>query len=87
MVCYTNPNVIAFKFFTYTVCSDGDLRLEGGRTVSEGRVEICQNGTWRAVCGDSWEDSDLNANIVCRQLGFTTAGNYFLSIHFQIDFV
>ena len=76
----TNPTMIVVKliYCIPIVCSDGDLRLEGGRTVSEGRVEICWNGTWRAVCGDGWEDSNLNANVVCRQLGFATAGIYIM---------
>ena len=74
----TNPNMRAAStdtLYTHNAdCSDGDLRLEGGRTVSEGRVEMCQNGTWRAVCDDGWDDSNLNANVVCRQQGFATAG-------------
>ena len=28
------------------------------------------------MCGDGWDDSNLNANVVCRQLGFATAGIY-----------
>ena len=34
-----------------------------------GRVEICYNNSYFAVCDDLWDVFD--AGIVCRQLGFT----------------
>jgi len=51
------------------VCADGDIRLRGGTTASEGRVEICDNHAWGTVCDDFWGAPD--ANVVCRQLGFS----------------
>ena len=54
------------------VCDDGDIRLVGGTTQYEGRVEICWNEVWGTVCDDFW--SGFDATVACRQLGFATTG-------------
>ena len=61
---------------TYTgdSCSeDGAIRLVGGMSASEGRVEYCHNRRWGTVCSNRWDASD--ATVVCRQLGHSTLGN------------
>ncbi len=56
------------------LCGNGDIRLVGGQSSFEGRIEVCWNNEWGTVCDDeidlaSQEVVDNFATVVCRQLG------------------
>lgn len=53
-------------------CQTGDIRLAGGDTPNEGRVEICVNGEWGTICDDGWGTPE--AMVVCNITGFGTEG-------------
>ena len=53
-------------------CTNGDVRLAGGLSSNQGRVEICYNNQWGTVCDNSF--NNIDARVVCRQLGFPAIG-------------
>ena len=64
-------------------CQEDSVRLVGTLFMTlpnAGRVEVCRSGVWGTVCADSpitpW--SEKNAQVVCRQLGYSGALNSIL---------
>ncbi len=55
-------------------CSNGQLRLVGGPSPSEGRVEMCWDGTWGSICRSSWYSEETA--IACEQLGFQSESKF-----------
>ena len=52
------------------------MRLIGGMTSSEGRVEVCVNNAWGTICDDGWSVED--SNVACKVAGYQPFGmNYY----------
>ena len=56
----------------YTV-DNLEVRLSGGQSSFEGKVEVNYDGEWGTVCDDKFDMAD--ANVVCRMLGSGSAIN------------
>ena len=54
------------------MCSHGDVRLVGGGSDLQGRVEFCAGGEWATICSNGWDERE--ASVVCRQLGHSGDG-------------
>ena len=65
--CKVQPNTHTDK-----MCVEGTLRLVGGPTIKEGRVQLCYNRMWHSVCGDRWSEMGSEADVVCSALGYTS---------------
>ena len=44
------------------------MRLAGGPTSSEGRVEVLRHGVWAGLCASTFDGAA--ATVICRQLSF-----------------
>ena len=63
-------HVLCVFFFFFVGFSDPpcpEVRLVGGSSANEGRVEVYYHNAWGTICDDNWDANDAKA--VCRQLG------------------
>jgi len=59
-------------------CYDGQLRFSNisfgstpaGASYVQGRVEVCINGTFGAICDVGWDQ--LDAQVACREFGYNS---------------
>ena len=79
--------VIQFFIKVSAECHHGEVQLVNSSVSNEGRVEVCIRNNWSSVCatGGSWGNDD--AEVVCRQLGYTPAGELIEQIynHYYYD--
>ena len=72
-----------FPFIQVRNCVvEGEIRLMGGSTSREGRVEMCLGGTWGTICDNGWGSAD--AQVVCRQLGHSSLGAFIVPAQFAL---
>lgn len=57
-----------YNIYVITETSGFELRITGGKSKSEGLVEVKINGTWGSICG--WYMTNKVATVICRQRGF-----------------
>ena len=48
------------------------MRLVGGQSAYEGRVEVCLSQRWGTVSSDGW--SEYNSQVICKYIGFNPNG-------------
>lgn len=49
------------------MCNEGDVHLVNGTYDTEGRLEVCSQNHWGAVCSKGFDETD--AYVVCNELG------------------
>ena len=68
-------------------CYTGQLRLVGGETEMEGRVEVCTSySRWGTICDKQWAPS--HTRVVCRNLGYDDSeGKFMLNSYWYSLFI
>ena len=53
-------------------------------SLAQGQVQVCTEGEWTSICSENWDVNE--ANVVCRQLGYTIGGEVlFVGALFSCD--
>ena len=59
-------------YYYPTACTNGTVRLVGGASSNEGKLEYCYNGAWSPVC---YIFQAKEAMVACKQLGFSNSAS------------
>ena len=62
-------NVCSDLATQFSNCTDNAIRLMGGNSSNQGRLEVCVNSAWGSVCDSAGVFTSDEAKVVCRQLG------------------
>ena len=69
---YTSSTILPIlkinNYYYSTACTNGAVRLVGGASSNEGKLEYCHYGAWSSVC---YNFDDEEATVACKQLGFS----------------
>lgn len=60
---------------------NGDIRIVGmsSTCILAGRIDLCHNYEWTAVCHANWDKYD--AQVVCRQFGYPARGKSSIAVN------
>ena len=61
-------------------CTDYHVRLVGGTTANEGRVQICLNNVWGTFCYRESYSYNVDANKICKEVGYDTGWSLLLVV-------
>ena len=70
---YDSTVIICLSLSLLSVCSAGTVRLVGGPNSRSGIVEYCSNNLWGLIADPGW--SDIDAEVICKQLGLKRGKN------------
>ena len=79
-----NELIYVHNFLSDYTAPSYPVRLRGGSTPNQGRVEIWYNGTWRTACDDQWDLRDENVSpIATFLLDLIVIYHFFLKLQMQ----